>query len=86
MSDSDERFVAVVSSGLRLAGGSVATIAIYGNQPEHENRFNKTRRRGMIIADDVPDLLRTVADLYEQEGGWKGIADAVAFAKVEGMM
>lgn len=49
-------------SGVRPA------LTFYGDQPAGEIKTNPTRKVGSIVGDDLPALLRTVADFMEQEG------------------
>ena len=51
-----------VKSGVR------ASLTFYGDQPTGDIKTNVSRKRGSIIEDDFPSLLRAVADFMEQEG------------------
>ena len=65
--------VIVITSGWQFSidgGGSAscATAKLYGDQPADRIATNKRRHVNTIVEDNLPELLRTLAEWCEQEG------------------
>lgn len=75
--------IVVLDAGFTFTGGTVATATVFGDQSGDGFKTNPTRKRGTVVAEDFPTLLRQLADVYEQEGSWEAVAALIRGASSE---
>lgn len=65
-------------------GSKVATLTVFTDRKmAARGGLTKGKKAGTLIADDVPELLRMTAKLFEQEDGWDGVARALSGNRAE---
>lgn len=69
---------AEITRGWLLSGGEVHCLTIYTERRiGSKGDLTKGKKSGTIVEEDVPALLRKVADVYEQEGSWEAVAKLI---------
>jgi hypothetical protein len=75
---SDATTTAEVTNVISFSKGSMFGFTVYTDRKQGRSGLTKGRKLGMLVDTTLPNLLRGVADLIEQNGGtWDGLIEVL---------